>query len=236
MARNSNLYQQRGDILLPHVLRRERQLPQRTHQREFLPRDGVSVTAVFSVDTRDAGAAGVASRIELRSMIHSSGTGNTIFDNLTVNDTTGASPTSWPGAQRIETLFPDSDAAVQWTPSTGGLNYELVNDATPDLLTWVQSNTAGHVDRYGLANLSGTPTAIDAVQLVYRAARSDSGSRTMRGFIRSGTTTANGGTVTPPATPTGQYYRQTWHTDPDTSAAWDAAGVNALQAGVEVVA
>jgi len=197
--------------------------------------DGTSVVSVSGVDTRDAGAAGVASRIELRSMIHSSGFGNTIFDNLTVNNTTGTAPTSWPGARRIETLFPTSDVAAQWTPSTGGLNYDLVNDATPDLLTFVQSNTAGHADRYGLAHLSGTPTAIDAVQLVYRAARSDNGSRTMRGLIRSGTTTANGGTVTPPATPIGQYYRDTWHADPDTSAAWDAAGVNALQAGVEVV-
>jgi hypothetical protein len=197
--------------------------------------DGTSVVSVSSVDTRDGGAAGVASRIELRGMIQSSGLGNTIFDNLTVNDTSGAAPTSWPGARRIETLFPNSDEAVQWTPSTGGLNYELVNDATPDLLTWVQSNTAGHVDRYGLQNLSGTPTAIDAVQLVYRSARSDAGARTIRSLLRSGTTTANGSTISPVTTPSGQYSRQQANTDPDTAAAWDAAGVNALQAGVEVV-
>jgi hypothetical protein len=124
---------------------------------------------------------------------------------------------------------------VQWTPSQGSLNYDLINDATPDLLTWVQSNTANQVDRYDLQDLSGTPTAIDAVQLVTRAGRSDNGARTMRGFIRSGTTTANGATFTPVATPSGQYVRDTWHTDPDTNAAWTAAGVNALKAGVEVV-
>ena len=197
--------------------------------------DGVSVASVSGVDTRDGGAAGVASRIELRGMIQSSGLGATIFDNLTVNNTSGNAPTSWPGARRIETLFPNSDASVQWTPSTGGLNYDLVNDETPDLLTWVQSVTAGHVDRYGLADLSGTPTTIDAVELIYRAARSDAGARTMRGFLRSGASTANGGTVTPPATPSGQYFRQQVDLDPDTAAAWTASGINALQAGVEVV-
>jgi hypothetical protein len=197
--------------------------------------DGTSVASVSNVDTRDGGTSGVVSRVELRGMIQSSSAGNTIFDNLTVNDTTGAAPTSWPGARRIETIFPNGDDSVQWTPSQGSLNYDLINDATPDLLTWVQSNTANQVDRYDLQDLSGTPTAIDAVQLVTRAGRSDTGARTMRGFIRSGTTTANGATFTPVATPSGQYVRDTWHTDPDTNAAWTAAGVNALKAGVEVV-
>jgi hypothetical protein len=197
--------------------------------------DGTSVASVSNVDTRDGGTSGVSSRVELRSMTHSSGIGNTIFDNLTVNDTSGAAPTSWPGARRIETIFPNSDDSVQWTPSQGSLNYDLIKDATPDLLTWVQSNTAGQVDRYNLQDLSGTPTTIDAVQLVTRAGRSDTGARTMRGFIRSGTTTANGATFTPAATPSGQYVRDTWHTNPDTNAAWTAAGVDALKAGVEVV-
>ena len=196
--------------------------------------DGVSVASVTGVDTRD-GSTGVAASIELASMIHSSGLGFTIFDNLTVNNTAGDAPTSWPGAKRIETIFPDSDASVQWTPSTGGLNYELVNDATPNLLTWVQSATVGHIDRYGLANLSGTPTSIDAVELVYRASRSDAGTRTMRGFVRSGTTTSNGATVTPPNVPSGQYYRHQVNRDPDTSASWTPAAINALEAGVEVM-
>jgi hypothetical protein len=196
--------------------------------------DGTSVASVSNVDTRNAGS-GIVDRVQILGMTHASNLGATIFDNLTVNNTTGAAPTSWPGARRIETIFPNGDDSVQWTPSQGSLNYDLVNDATPDLLTWVQSNTVGQVDRYDLQDLSGTPTAIDAVQLVTRAGRSDTGARTMRGFIRSGTTTANGATFTPVATPSGQYVRDTWHADPDTSAAWDAAGVNALQAGVEVV-
>jgi hypothetical protein len=196
--------------------------------------DGTSVASVSNVDTRNGGS-GVANRIEIWGMIQSSNIGRTIYDNLTVNNTTGAAPTSWPGARRIETIFPNGDDSVQWTPSQGSLNYDLIKDATPDLLTWVQSNTVGQVDRYDLQDLSGTPTTIDAVQLVTRAGRSDTGARTMRGFIRSGTTKANGATFTPVATPSGQYVRDTWHTDPDTSAAWDAAGVDALKAGVEVV-
>jgi len=197
--------------------------------------DGTSVVSVNNVDTRNGGATGAVDRIEMRGMIQASNLGATVFDNLTVNNTTGNAPTSWPGLRRIETIFPNSDEVAQWTPSQGGLNYELVNDATPDLFTWVQSNTAGQVDRYGLADLSGTPTAIDAVQLVTRAGRSDNGARTMRGFIRSGTTTSNGATFTPVATPNGQYYRDTWHNDPNTSAAWTAAAVDALEAGIEVV-
>jgi hypothetical protein len=61
------------------------------------------------------------------------------------------------GARLIKTLRPSSDAAVQFTPSSGTTNYSLVNEQVLATAGYVQSGTSGHVDRYGVSasGLSG---------------------------------------------------------------------------------
>ena len=93
---------------------------------------------------------------------------------------------------------------------------------------------SAHQDRYAYADLAGTPAAIMAVQVATVARKDDAGSRSLRALIRSGATTANGATRV--LGTSYALYDDRFETDPATGAAWTKAGVDALEAGVEVVA
>jgi hypothetical protein len=67
------------------------------------------------------------------------------------------------GARGFKTIRPTSDAAVQFTPSSGSSNYALVNEQLAATAGYVESGTDGHSDRYGFAahGLSDvTPTGV----------------------------------------------------------------------------
>jgi hypothetical protein len=196
--------------------------------------DGV-VVVTFTGDTRNGGT-GVMNRLELHGLVRSDNIGFAYFDNLTINTTTGAAPTGYPGARRIETLLPTSTLAEGFSRSNAGLApHELVGEAQLDATSFMASATPGARDEYGLAGLAGTPTGIDAVVLVAHLARSDAGGRTLRANILSGSSRLTGATVSPPVSPSGGYTETIAHSDPDTGVAWTPAGVNAQRAEIEIV-
>ncbi len=73
-----------------------------------------------------------------------------------------------------------------------------------------------------------------AVQVATAARKDDAGSRSLRALIRSGATTANGATRV--LGTSYALYDDRFETDPATGTAWTKAGVDALEAGVEVTA
>ncbi len=193
------------------------------------------VVVTFTGDTRNGGT-GVMNRLELHGLVRSDNIGFAYFDNLTINTTTGAAPTGYPGARRIETLLPTSTLAEGFSRSNAGLApHELVGEAQLDATSFMASATPGARDEYGLAGLAGTPTGIDAVVLVAHLARSDAGGRTLRANILSGSSRLTGATVSPPVSPSGGYTETIAHSDPDTGVAWTPAGVNAQRAEIEIV-
>ena len=123
-----------------------------------------------------------------------------------------------------------------FTPSAGSVHYSLVAEAPDDDgdASYVESGTVGHKDLYGYQDLTGTPAAIMAVQLATVARKDDAGSRSLRAVLKSGATTANGATRV--LGTSYALYDDRFEVDPATGAAWTKAGVDALQAGVEVVA
>ncbi len=153
-----------------------------------------------------------------------------IFDDLYIMDTA-----SRVGERRIDVLRPSADTADKdWVASTGVNNYAVVDETTfNDDTDYVSSATPGALDLYDLANLSFTPANITAVQVTYRARKDDATTREVRANIKSGGTTANG--ATRGLTTSYQTFFDLYETDPNTSAAWAASAVNALQAGPEVV-
>jgi len=186
-----------------------------------------------SGDTRVA-ATGVPNFLAFQGPIRSGNDGFFIIDDLIVYTPAAGAPNAFLGNMRIETLAPDGVSATQFTPTNPtGANLTNVNG----LLVpgrWNESATAGHVDDFTVGNLSGSPATIHSVGLVMAHSRADSTTRTIRNRLRSGSTTSNGGTVTPPvAIPTVR--ADYWTTDPDTSSAWAAAGVNGVRAQYEVV-
>ena len=191
--------------------------------------DGVQVLNVTGVDTKQ-GTAAQADRVRFY------GTANTSdrYDDLYILDNAGSVNNALLGDCRVLTCRAASDASVQWSRSTGSTNYTLVDDDTVSTSDYVHTTTAGHIDRYGLADLSYTPTNVYGVALNYGHQKADAGARTIRGFLKSGSTTSNDSAVSP-ALSTEAVRFALWETDPNTGAAWGASAVNALEAGVEVV-
>ena len=138
---------------------------------------------------------------------------------------------------RVVTLRPNADTAqADLTPSAGSAHYALVAEAPDDDgdTTYVEGGTIGHKDLYGYQDLTGAPAAIMAVQLATVARKDDAGSRSLRAVLKSVATNANGATRV--LGTTYALYDARFEVDPATGAACTKAGVDALQAGAEVVA
>ncbi len=159
----------------------------------------------------------------------------TIDDFIAYENTTGApNDASWPlNARVITTLRPTADSVVQFTPSTGVSNYALVNEqAADDDTSYVQDYVSGHQDLYDFADLSFTPSAINAVMLNGKIRNANPGTANYQ-LICKNTSQADG---TSTVLPTGYAVKQQYfYVDPATSAAWAAAGLNTAKFGIKRV-
>lgn len=134
----------------------------------------------------------------------------------------------------IATVRPNADTADDdWVPSQlGAENFAMVDDDQADGdNTYVLSGTPGDVDLYGHDGLPSTGIpSIHAVQVTALARRS-AGSPEVRTVLKSDDTTEEGSSVAV-ATSYG-YIHSIYTEDPDTSMAWEEAGVNAALFGFE---
>ncbi|MBN9004555.1 MAG: hypothetical protein J0H40_03990 [Rhizobiales bacterium] len=152
-----------------------------------------------------------------------------LVDDLYITDTA-----SRIGEVRIDTLVPTADTAQKdFTASTGSDNYAMVGELPVDGDTsYVQADVAGAADLYTTDGLADTPDAIYAVQVRVAAKKLDTGFRSIKAKLKSGTTEADGAAV---ALATDYAVATAIHeTDPATDAAWTASGVNAAQIGMEI--
>lgn len=196
--------------------------------------NGTTIINATSQDTNSSGSG--ASILELGG----GGTANpneAYMDDVVIFDATGATVNNFLGDTKITTHSPNADAAtVNWTASAGA-DYECVDD-TPnnpnDDTDYISSSTAGQESRFAMSNLSDVPTAIHAVQVRYRAKKTDAGARTVRALINSNATESVG-TERGLSTDYRWFYGDFYALDPDGSAAWDDTAVNALEVGIEVV-
>lgn len=159
--------------------------------------------------------------------------GTYTFDDFYLCNQSGSTNNNFLGDCRIDTLYPTSDGNYsQFTPSTGTTHYTLVDETTPNTSDYNESSTLNHIDSYGMGNLPTSPSTIYGVQVCDAALKDDAGARGLSPFIRSSTTDSVG---TELALSTGQLYATAiWETDPATSAAWTASGVNAAEVGGKV--
>lgn len=138
------------------------------------------------------------------------------------------------GPLRNETLRPNADSAITWTPNSGANNYSRVNEALCDGdTTYVQTVTPGNKDLYTYPALSATPSAILGVMANSFAYKTDAGAHTMNNSVTSGSTVSDGATFTL----AGSYskFERPMATDPNTGAAWTQTGLAALLAGPKLV-
>jgi hypothetical protein len=158
-------------------------------------------------------------------------------DDIWLNDTTGTLNNSWPGDVRIITQFPSgAGTSTQFTPSTGS-NWQCVDEAPLNGDTdYVSSSTVGHKDLYTVAALGVTPTSIKCVSPFALVKKADAGAREVGVRHLSGATEQTVASHSGLTSSTYQYVGGALETDPNTSAAWTLANVNAQQVGPVIVA
>ena len=147
-----------------------------------------------------------------------------------------ASPfTAFPlGPRQIATIRPVSDGACTFGTVVGaGLHSSAVNEVTPDGdASYVQDGRSGDQDLYNYGALGYTPGSISGVMLNSYLENPNVGSINFQGACASGATTSLG---TPTLSPSVYQTLQTpYVNDPNTSAAWTVAGLNAAQFGIKV--
>ena len=159
------------------------------------------------------------------------------YDDIYVLDGSGAANNDFLGDCRVECLLPSTGngSNTDFTPSTGSDHGALVDEATPnDDTDYNASATVGHLDTYNYPSLSGTPEDIFGIQVLPCVRKTDAGARDVAPVVKSGATTSVGTTVSPS---TGYlYYPQIYETDPNTAAPWVSGGIDALEAGLKVIA
>jgi hypothetical protein len=118
---------------------------------------------------------------------------------------------------------------------TPTISAEYVNEAQQDGTTsYVYDSTAGDADLYNIGTIASTPVATIAVTTRGFMEKSDAGLRTAAVQIKSG-----GTTVASPTATLSSSWGWVWRTDltdPATSAAWTAVGVNGVNIGPKTVA
>jgi hypothetical protein len=147
-----------------------------------------------------------------------------------------ASSVAWMGDIRCYTRAPASDAAVQFSRSTGATNFSCVDEAQQNATTdYVYDSVPGHSDLYGIAAIASTPLTTFAVTTRAYMIKSDAGTRTAAVQLKSGASTVASPTVV--LTPSN--WQWAWRhdaVDPQTGTAWTAAAVNTALIGPTVIA
>jgi hypothetical protein len=166
--------------------------------------------------------------------------GATIFiDDLIFHDgvagaITGDINTFPLGDCKIETLRPTGAGSLaQFTPSAGA-NYTCVDETIPNNDTdYVQSGTTGNKDLYACSDLASIPVSIYGVVANIHVRNADAGAMNVKAAAKSSASNASGLAsllITPGYTTKQGIIPR----DPNTSAAWVGAAVNAAEFGFEV--
>jgi hypothetical protein len=160
------------------------------------------------------------------------------FDDLVHYDSNAGAPTmsGFPmGARQITVLHPVSDGIVQFATIVGGdgvHHYASINENPPDGNTsYVEDGTVGNQDLFTMGTYTTTATGgITSIVCNAYLENAFGGTINLEGIVKSGA--AAQFNATPQATPL-VYRTLQWSipTDPNTSASWTVAGVNAAQWG-----
>jgi hypothetical protein len=132
-----------------------------------------------------------------------------------------------------EKVGPTSDVAAGWSRNTGSTNASCVDDAAPDGdATYVYSDALNALDLYGMGALARIEDGIKAVQVSSVAKKTSGGTRAIAHAVRVGGTDYLGSNQYLPTDYAGQ--ETVFALNPDTSASWSAAAVNAAAVGQRV--
>lgn len=121
----------------------------------------------------------------------------------------------------------------QWTPNTGTVHYDRINEASVNNDTsYLEDSTSGHAELFDYADLptSVSMTILGVVSNI--SVKQPSGSQSLKQDVKTSTTTTAGSSYTP--TTSYALPAQIWNQDA-TGTNWTVTTVNSSQFGFEVV-
>lgn len=189
-----------------------------------------AVAIDFTGDTKNAGTSTMIDSISLHGALNTSGTQ---YDDVYICNGLGTKNNDFLGDQRVVTRAPNAPGSASgFTSSSGGPNWDNVNEIPASIADYNASSVPGTRDLYEFENLPNNITQVAGVQLVTMSVKTDAGDAFVKNVLSSGGSTVVGPPVavaTDLSSATTQY-----ENNPSTSAAWTVAAVNALQGGAEV--
>jgi hypothetical protein len=197
--------------------------------------NGVSVLSATGIDTQYTANA-YTNEIIFADTVSGIGPNFTIDDLYVCDSTTG--PGTYPcngflGDVSVDTVYPSANNAVAWTPLASA-NWQEVSEVAMDSdSSYNYSATAGQVDTFAIGALRAATNLVYGVQVTGAYRKDDASSRTIQQRVLSASTVGAG---TAASIPTGYVYiSDMFAVDPNTSASWAVASVNALKVGYELV-
>lgn len=191
--------------------------------------DGITVLSDTNIDTRAGGDTRYV-RFRMDEI-------NQYMDDIYICDTDGTTNNDFLGQVVIEAVFPSADGdSSDWTPASGSDNYAMVDDnPTDDDTSYVESGTEDDEDLYEYTALA-TITDENILGVVLKTEprmTAFPGDLDLYQTVKSGTTTSDGDAVNI-ADDSYTSLQRVLETNPNTSSAWTASGVNGAQFGIKV--
>lgn len=195
--------------------------------------DGVVVLSLTGQNTRQTANSSFG-QIAIGCSANSGGT--FFYDDLYYEDTTGSFNTNYLGDTAIKCVVPSGNGTLnQWTiagSSPAATHWQGVNEIPPDDgVTFESDGTLNDIDRFTFPAVTGASVFAAVVNM--RANLNVAGTRSIRGAALSGGTAGVSPTDLPLNT-TFADYQGILEVDPNTSAAWTIAAVNAAEFGAKV--
>jgi len=191
--------------------------------------NGVTVLSVSGVDTCNT-ALTECSQVYIGGAANGTQTDKTHYiDDLFCYDNTSSYNNTFIGDRRVLTLFPDANTATaDWTAVGAATGYECIDEASPDDdTTYITAATVGLVSQFGLQNLPGGISVINAVVMVERARKTEAGTANTQVSVVSGASTTAGADKA--LTEIYTYRQDVFQIDPASAAPFTPSEVDALQ-------
>jgi len=187
---------------------------------------------IGSISGSNPGSASTeTSSIEMESLIN-----NCYIDDLYAWDTSSSFNNDFIGDKKVATMMPNGDTSVMdWLPNSGTTEYTQIDEVGPDGDTsYIYAGSGLQLGEFDVESLPVDAGAINAVQTLVAARKTDAGTCDMRTDIVSSGVATTGATSA--VTTSYNYYPQVFQTDPNTGALWTRTAVNAAKVRIVRVA
>lgn len=197
--------------------------------------------------------------IRINSNIEASGSGSTLVNNtaltsgdatannfslvgltggsggtITISDFYLKNSVGYYGDVIIQPLVPNGDVVTDWTPSTGGTHYVLVNSIPVDRTKYVTSDTIDQQDIFDWQDCPGFTGTVKAINIRVLAKKDDEGEKSFKIVVGDTGTEAESDEFFV-SDLSEEFYEYSLETDPATSLEWTQTGFNAKRFGIKLI-